>query len=107
MISRLRCVDLTGLLAALQDSDSTQSTASAAAHSAVPAAKQTALPAHEQSSAVKQEEVRRRQDALIGSLIAEAEEAECRAADLHEQLQQLEEANRLVLLTSLLSIGPP
>ena len=86
--------NLTGKLAALQESDGTPPTDSAAAHSAGPAAKQTALPAVEQPSAFKQEEVRRREDALIGRLIAEAEEAECRAADLHEQLQQLEEANR-------------
>ena len=85
---------LTGKLAALQEPDGTQPTDSAAAHSAGPAV--------EQPSAVKQEEVRRREDALIGRLIAEAEEAECRAADLHKQLQQLEEANRLVLLTFLL-----
>ena len=36
----------------------------------------------------------RPQDALVGRLIAEAEEASCLAEDMQEQLQQLEAAKR-------------
>ena len=42
----------------------------------------------------EQAERMRQQEALIGRLVAEAEEAECIAADVQEQLQQLQGAKR-------------
>ena len=42
----------------------------------------------------EQAERTRQQEALIGRLVAEAEEAECIAADVQEQLQQPQGARR-------------
>ena len=41
-----------------------------------------------------QEGLKRQQEALVGRLIAEAGEAECIAADMQEQLQQLQRTKR-------------
>ena len=58
---------------------------------------QTAAPAPEQAG------LERQQEALVGRLIAEAEEAECIAADMQEQLQQLQCAKRCSRVPSLQS----
>lgn len=51
----------------------------------------------------EQADLKRQQEALMGRLIAEAEEADCIAADMQEQLQQLQCAKRCSRVPSLLS----